>query len=112
MSKSERVRVVFDLDETLINTNADRVVTLRPGTERLLAELKAADLDLILWTTARRQWVDEVFSQFPGLRTNFSKIITADEADRFLNPLRNEAVNLAKIDKNDPRVWCLKTLLG
>ncbi len=105
---SEIKRVVFDLDGTLIQSDPEgRTITLRPGAEDLLRQLKNNGLDLILWTTAGQGWADRVFAQFPDLQENFSQIITAANMGKYLKPLRAKA---ARLDKDDPRTWCLKTL--
>lgn len=105
---SESKRVVFDLDDTLIKTDLfSNVTTLRPGTEDLLKQLRGMGLDLILWTTAGQGWIDRVFSQFPDILENFSQVITAEDADMLLGPLKDQA---DKFGQDDPRNWCLKSL--
>ena len=106
---SEAKRVVFDLDETLINIDyfPEELLTLRPGAEELLDSLLAGGLELILWTTATKAHVDKVFNQFPGLRQNFSQVITREDSPKLLEPLRDEA---GRFDRDDPRRWKFNTL--
>lgn len=73
----------------------------------MLDSLQAGGFELILWTTAAKAHVDKVFNRFPGLRQNFSQVITREDSPKLLEPLRDE---VGQFDRDDPRRWKLETL--
>lgn len=73
----KRLRVAVDLDDTLIfvpNPLVSEIPELRTGSTKLLEELRNAGLDVVLYTSASKNWVDYVFDRFPEIRRSFADI--------------------------------------
>lgn len=77
-------------------------MVLRPNLDILLEklyELKKQDIDIILCTTARNNWIDRFFKLAPEFKNVFDKIYSRDNEDewRYYNkdiyPLENKAQN-------------------
>lgn len=84
MKKNKKV-IILDLDKTLINgvkgTYNETIMILRPNLDKLIFKLKEAKnkgIDIILCTTAQKQWVNRFFSLKPEFKTLFDKLSTCD----------------------------------
>lgn len=85
--------IVLDLDETLehgvIDDKTGKTnMILRPNLDVLinkLKEVKKKNIDVILCTTARNEWVEKFLVQKPECRTIFDKIYTRDNEDIWKN---------------------------
>ena len=71
--------IVLDLDETLIHgydNNKVQLMILRPNIDKLmdkLQKLKEQNIDIILCTTSRNNWVNKFFELKPRFKTIFDK---------------------------------------
>ena len=109
MEKNKKV-IILDLDETLehgiqqsrYDVGNQMTMILRPNLEILLNklyEVKKQDIDIILCTTARNNWIDRFFKLAPGFKNVFDKIYSRDNEKewRYYNkdiyPLENKAQN-------------------
>lgn len=109
MEKTEKV-IILDLDETLehgicqsrYDVGNQMTMVLRPNLDILLKklyEVKKQDIDIILCTTARNDWIDRFFKLAPEFKNVFDKIYSRDNEDewRYYNkdiyPLENKAQN-------------------
>jgi hypothetical protein len=70
-------KIVFDLDETLIDNFSKEPPSIRPGAIWLLNTLHRQQRKLLLWTASHSEWAQEVFQRFP-LEPYFSQVITSD----------------------------------
>lgn len=109
MEKTKKV-IILDLDETLehgiyqsrYDVGNQMTMVLRPNLDILLKklyEVKKQDIDIILCTTARNDWIDRFFKLAPEFKNVFDKIYSRDNEDewRYYNkdiyPLENKAQN-------------------
>ncbi|MEI6806376.1 MAG: HAD family hydrolase [Myxococcaceae bacterium] len=59
-ARRPRITVVFDLDETLYsNRSPNRTAILRPHALRLLEELQALDIEIVIWTASSEETARE-----------------------------------------------------
>ena len=108
--KKTKKAIILDLDETLehgiyqskYDVGNQMTMVLRPNLDILLKklyEVKKQDIDIILCTTARNNWVDRFFNLAPEFKNVFDKIYSRDNEDewRYYNkdiyPLENKAQN-------------------
>lgn len=91
MKKNKKV-IILDLDKTLINgvkgTYNETIMILRPNLDKLIFKLKEAKnkgIDIILCTTAQKQWVNRFFSLKPEFKTLFDKLSTCDNEKKWMN---------------------------
>lgn len=100
------LRIVFDLDDTLVSSLGPMAV--RPRAGEILKEIKARGHKLILWTTASRQHWDVFRRQFPELDV-FDETYT-----RYDLPLgetiESYARRKAEIEKMDLPDWAKEIL--
>ena len=109
MKKTKKV-IILDLDETLehgiyqsrYDVGNQMTMVLRPNLDILLKklyEVKKQDIDIILCTTARNNWIDRFFKLAPEFKNVFDKIYSRDNENewRYYNkdiyPLENKAQN-------------------
>lgn len=109
MEKTKKV-IILDLDETLehgiyqsrYDVGNQMTMVLRPNLDILLKklyEVKKQNIDIILCTTARNDWIDRFFKLAPEFKNVFDKIYSRDNEDewRYYNkdiyPLENKAQN-------------------
>lgn len=85
---SHRRTVVFDLDDCLIATDANESFPY-PNIEEQFEQLKNSNIRLVLWTTSKKDLVQRVASQLPGLFSYFDLIITWED---FKYPTAEELV--------------------
>ena len=71
------MRIVFDLDNTLIE---ERGIKVRPGAVKLLKRLKSENHTLIIWTNSVRERAIDILKHL-RLEEYFSKIITREDYD-------------------------------
>lgn len=90
MNHFKRV-IVLDLDETLIHgydNNKVQLMILRPNIDKLmdkLQKLKEQNIDIILCTTSRNNWVNRFFELKPRFKTVFDKVYTRDNEEEWKN---------------------------
>ena len=81
--------IVLDLDETLVHSYCKdevRIMILRPNIDKLiekLQEVKKQNIDIILCTTSRNEWVNKFFELKPIFKTIFDKIYTRDNENEW-----------------------------
>jgi hypothetical protein len=109
MEKTEKV-IILDLDETLehgiyqnrYDVGNQMTMVLRPNLDILLKklyEVKKQDIDIILCTTARNDWIDRFFKLAPEFKNVFDKIYSRDNEGEWkyynkdIYPLENKAQN-------------------
>lgn len=109
MEKTKKV-IILDLDETLehgiyqsrYNVGNQMTMVLRPNLDILLKklyEVKKQDIDIILCTTARNDWIDRFFKLAPEFKNVFDKIYSRDNEGEWkyynkdIYPLENKAQN-------------------
>ena len=114
MEKTKKV-IILDLDETLehgiyqsrYDVGNQMTMVLRPNLDILLKklyEVKKQDIDIILCTTARNNWVDRFFKLAPEFKNVFDKIYSRDNEKEWRyynkdiysleNKAQNENINL------------------
>lgn len=80
--RTSRLRIAVDLDGTLIfNPNPldeTEIPRLRTGATRLLEGLKNTGSEVVLYTSASREWVDYVFGLFPQIGNLFENVFCKD----------------------------------
>lgn len=78
--RTPRQRIAVDLDGTLIfNPNPiEAEPQLRTGTTTLLQGLKNTGAEVVLYTSASREWVDYVFDLFPQIGNLFEYVYCRD----------------------------------
>lgn len=88
--------IILDMDETLesgryrnkYDKNTDIIMILRPNLNILinkLQEVKKQGIDIILFTTARNEWVERFFKLKPEFKLLFNKKYTRDNKEKWLN---------------------------
>ena len=109
MEKTKKV-IILDLDETLehgiyqsrYDVGDQMTIVLRPNLDILLKklyEVKKQDIDIILCTTARNDWIDRFFKLAPEFKNVFDKIYSRDNEGEWkyynkdIYPLENKAQN-------------------
>lgn len=109
MEKTQKV-IILDLDETLehgiyqsrYDVGNQMTMVLRPNLDILLKklyEVKKQDIDIILCTTARNDWIDRFFKLAPEFKNVFDKIYSRDNEGEWkyynkdIYPLENKAQN-------------------
>lgn len=109
MEKTKKV-IILDLDETLehgiyqsrYEVGNQMTMVLRPNLDILLKklyEVKKQDIDIILCTTARNDWIDRFFKLAPEFKNVFDKIYSRDNEGEWkyynkdIYPLENKAQN-------------------
>lgn len=109
MEKTKKV-IILDLDETLehgiyqsrYDVGNQMTMVLRPNLDILLKkiyEAKKQDIDIILCTTARNDWIDRFFKLAPEFKNVFDKIYSRDNEGEWkyynkdIYPLENKAQN-------------------
>ena len=109
MEKTKKV-IILDLDETLehgiyqsrYDVGNQMTMVLRPNLDILLKklyEVKKQDIDIILCTTARNNWIDRFFKLAPEFKNVFDKIYSRDNEGEWkyynkdIYPLENKAQN-------------------
>lgn len=109
MEKTKKV-IILDLDETLehgiyqsrYDIGNQMTMVLRPNLDILLKklyEVKKQDIDIILCTTARNDWIDRFFKLAPEFKNVFDKIYSRDNEGEWkyynkdIYPLENKAQN-------------------
>lgn len=109
MEKTKKV-IILDLDETLehgiyqsrYDVGNQMTMVLRPNLDILLKkiyEVKKQDIDIILCTTAKNDWIDRFFKLAPEFKNVFDKIYSRDNEDEWkyynkdIYPLENKAQN-------------------
>ena len=109
MEKTKKV-IILDLDETLehgiyqsrYDVGNQMTMVLRPNLYILLKkiyEVKKQDIDIILCTTARNDWIDRFFKLAPEFKNVFDKIYSRDNEGEWkyynkdIYPLENKAQN-------------------
>lgn len=109
MEKAKKV-IILDLDETLehgiyqsrYDVGNQMTMVLRPNLDILLKkiyEVKKQDIDIILCTTARNDWIDRFFKLAPEFKNVFDKIYSRDNEGEWkyynkdIYPLENKAQN-------------------
>lgn len=109
MEKTKKV-IILDLDETLehgiyqsrYDVGNQMTMVLRPNLDILLKklyEVKKQDIDIILCTTARNDWIDRFFKLAPQFKNVFDKIYSRDNEGEWkyynkdIYPLENKAQN-------------------
>lgn len=109
MEKTKKV-IILDLDETLehgiyqsrYDVGNQMTMVLRPNLDILLKklyEVKKQDIDIILCTTARNDWIDRFFKLAPEFKNVFDKIYSRDNEGEWkyynkdIYPLENKAQN-------------------
>lgn len=109
MEKTKKV-IILDLDETLehgiyqsrYDVGNQMTMVLRPNLDILLKklyEVKKQDIDIILCTTARNDWIDRFFKLAPEFKNIFDKIYSRDNEGEWkyynkdIYPLENKAQN-------------------
>lgn len=76
--------IVLDLDETLIhsyNEDDTSIMIIRPNLDKLekkLLEVKSLNIDIILCTTSKSEWVNRFFKIKPVFKKIFDKIYSRD----------------------------------
>lgn len=85
--------IILDMDETLeqgeiLDNTYQRVMcmTLRPNLDELINKLKEAkenEIDIVLCTTAKQQWVDRFLALKPEFKEIFDKIFTRDNKNEW-----------------------------
>lgn len=114
MEKTKKV-IILDLDETLehgiyqsrYDVGNQMTMVLRPNLDILLKklyEVKKQDIDIILCTTARNDWIDRFFKLAPEFKNVFDKIYSRDNEGEWKyynkdiysleNKAQNENINL------------------
>jgi hypothetical protein len=79
--KAGRLRVAVDLDETLVFNPSPftmEIPALRVGAIELLQGLSEKGLEMVLYTSASREYVDHVFDLYPTLRGYFEEVYCRD----------------------------------
>lgn len=79
----KRKAIILDLDNTLEVGlfDYDTTMTVRPHIKELIEKLKEAkkdNIDVLLCTTARQQWVDRFLKLEPDFVDIFDKMLTRD----------------------------------
>ena len=109
MEKTKKV-IILDLDGTLehgiyqsrYDVGNQMTMVLRPNLDILLKklyEVKKQDIDIILCTTARNDWIDRFFKLAPEFKNVFDKIYSRDNEGEWkyynkdIYPLKNKAQN-------------------
>lgn len=94
-------RITFDLGGTIIDNHTGR---FRPGAEQLLENLRDQGLELVLWTSTERPYVEGVFRKIPWLASYFAQVITATEIRQMELPQdwTPEQRRLVEEKRNDP----------
>lgn len=109
MEKTKKV-IILDLDEILehgiyqsrYDVGNQMTMVLRPNLDILLKklyEVKKQDIDIILCTTARNDWIDRFFKLAPEFKNVFDKIYSRDNEGEWkyynkdIYPLENKAQN-------------------
>lgn len=109
MEKTKKI-IILDLDETLehgiyqsrYDVGNQMTMVLRPNLDILLKklyEVKKQDIDIILCTTARNDWIDRFFKLAPEFKNVFDKIYSRDNEGEWkyynkdIYPLENKAQN-------------------
>lgn len=109
MEKTKKV-IILDLDETLehgiyqsrYDVGNQMTMVLRPNLDILLKklyEVKKQNIDIILCTTARNDWIDRFFKLAPEFKNVFDKIYSRDNEgewkyyNKYIYPLENKAQN-------------------
>ena len=109
MEKTKKV-IILDLDETLehgiyqsrYEVGNQMTMVLRPNLDILLKklyEVKKQDIDIILCTTSRNDWIDRFFKLAPEFKNVFDKICSRDNEGEWkyynkdIYPLENKAQN-------------------
>ena len=109
MEKTKKV-IILDLDETLehgiyqsrYDVGNQMTMVLRPNLDILLKklyEVKKQDIDIILCTIARNDWIDRFFKLAPEFKNVFDKIYSSDNEGEWkyynkdIYPLENKAQN-------------------
>lgn len=83
--------IVLDLDETLIHgyyNNDVQLIIIRPNIDKLASKLikaKEQNIDIILCTTSRNNWVNRFFELNPVFKSIFDKIYTRDNENEWKN---------------------------
>ena len=70
-------KVVFDLDNTLICENGEKV---RPGMFELLYSLKVNNIEISIWTASTRERAEPIINKL-GLSDYFSDVVYRDDYD-------------------------------
>lgn len=73
------VRIVFDLDQTLMGLRHDGRLMLNRRLLGVAQKLRRDGNTLILWTFGNRKWWRKAASMFPVLREVFQEIYSRDE---------------------------------
>ena len=88
--KNKKRAIILDMDETLehaIHTeDKNTIMVLRPNLDELIAKLQEAknqEIDIVLCTTARNQWVEKFLTLKPEMRTLFDKMLTRDNEEEW-----------------------------
>ncbi|PIZ48127.1 hypothetical protein COY32_00500 [candidate division WWE3 bacterium CG_4_10_14_0_2_um_filter_41_14] len=95
--RTSRQRIAVDLDGTLIfNPNPFETETpsLRTGATRLLEGLKNTGSEVVLYTSASREWVDYVFRLFPQMESLFENVFCKENtpAERRSRGIKDPAI--------------------
>lgn len=83
--------IVIDLDETLVhsyNKNNKSIMILRPNLDKLiekLQEVKIQNIDIILCTTSKKEWVNRFFQLKPPFEMIFDKVFTRENEELWRN---------------------------
>lgn len=94
--ENHKKAIILDMDETLesgryrnkYDKNTDIIMILRPNLNILinkLQEVKKQGIDIILFTTARNEWVERFFKLKPEFKLLFNKKYTRDNKEKWLN---------------------------
>ena len=76
--------IILDLDETLIHSYCEdntTIMIIRPNLDKLekkLLEIKNLNVDIILCTTSKSEWVNKFFELKPTFKKVFDKIYSRD----------------------------------
>lgn len=90
--ENRKKAIILDMDETLetgIHSDNDELkMILRPQLDELIIKLKEAKLqniDIVLCTTAKKQWVNKFFELKSEFKNLFDKLYTRDNEDEWRN---------------------------
>lgn len=77
--RTSRQRIAVDLDGTLIfNPLETETPRLRTGATKLLEGLNNTGLEVVLYTSASKKWVEYVFGLFPQIGNLFENVFCRD----------------------------------
>lgn len=78
------LHIVFDMDETLLTTKENMKTILRPFAEEMLNSLHLHGAELILWTAATYEHVEECQKEFPKVFQYFHHVIDRSECSHLV----------------------------